>query len=235
LLERSLLDCEELRREFAKALRPLFEQDGQAEKKMADAFESACRLCVARRVIPLRVAQEPMAVAADWDQFVIVGAAGDVMKLQRQRVFEPAHSTTRRIRTQSLQCALLATLAVQFVVVHGQIPSNDDAIDVLEALVVGRSGPIERVWSGLEWVRPSGNVSDARPIELGEKCRVVGPQKVSHGGHEAADLGRRVEVADNHSKRAANRKEFHLPGQIVSDDPSAAVALDDVTLGRVVA
>ena len=80
---------------------------------MADAFESACRLCVAWRVIPLRIAQEPMAVAADCDQFVIVSAAGDVMKLQRQRVIEPAHCTTRRIRTQSFECALLATLAVQ--------------------------------------------------------------------------------------------------------------------------
>ena len=96
LLERPRVDCEELRREFAKALRPLFEQDGQAEKKMADAFESACRLCVAWRVIPLRIAQEPMAVAADCDQFVIVSAAGDVMKLQRQRVIEPADCTTRR-------------------------------------------------------------------------------------------------------------------------------------------
>jgi hypothetical protein len=122
LLERLPADREERRREFAKALRPLFEQDSQAEKKMADAFESAYRLCIAWRVIPLCVAQDPMAVAADWYQFVIIGAASDVMKLQRQRVIEPAHNTTRRIRTQSLQCPLPAALAVPFVVVHYRVP-----------------------------------------------------------------------------------------------------------------
>ena len=88
-------------------------------------------------------------------------------------------------------------------IVHGRIPSNDDAIDVLEALIVRRSEPIERIWSGLEWVRPSGNVSDTRPLELAEPGRVIGPQEVAHGGHEAADLGRRVEVTNDDSEPSA--------------------------------
>ena len=44
-----------------------------------------------------------------------------------------------------------------------------------------------------------------------------------------------VEVADDHLNGSAIGKEQHAARQIVPDDPSAALALDDVSLGRVVA
>ena len=181
----------------------------RAEKEMRNAFRVARRLATARRMILLPVAQDAMAVAADRDQcfiqFVEV-AAGDVMKLKDQRFIDAAKRASRRVRTQPFQRPLLAALAVQFVIVHGQVPSNDDAVDVLEALVVRRGEPIERVGSGLEWVRPSGNVSDAHALELAEPGRIVGPEKVADGGHEAADFRRRCEVADHHLERLGRRK-----------------------------
>ena len=51
----------------------------------ADALQIAGRLADAGGMILLPIAQEPMAVATDRDQFVIEGLARDVMKLQRQR------------------------------------------------------------------------------------------------------------------------------------------------------
>ena len=57
------------------------------------------------------------------------------------------------LRPQPFASALLATLAVQFKLVHGsKLLSNNDAVDVLEALVVSRCEPIEGVRSGLEGV-----------------------------------------------------------------------------------
>ena len=98
---------------------------------------------------------------------------------------------------KSFQRLLFAAFTFQFLIVHGRIPSDDDAVDVFEALVVRRGEPVERVGSGFEWVRPSGNISDAHAFELSEPGRIVGPQKVADGGHEPADFRRRGEVADD--------------------------------------
>src|SRR5208283_3582875 len=155
---------------------------------MRDALCVTRRIAAGRRMILLRVAQAAMAIAADNDQSAVVPAASDVMKLQRQRVIAGAKNAPRIVRTQSFERLLPATLTFQFVIVHGSIPSNDDAVDVFEALVVRRSEPIERVGAGLERVRSSGDVSDAHTLELAQPSRVVGPQEVAHGRHEAADF-----------------------------------------------
>jgi hypothetical protein len=119
------------------------------------------------------------------------------MKLQGQGVVETAEGTTRIVCAQALKRSLSAALAVQFKLVHVRSPSNDDAIDVLEALIVSRRNPGQRVRAGLEEVGIPRNVGHADALELPKAGWIVGPQELADSGHEPADLGRGGEVADD--------------------------------------
>jgi hypothetical protein len=120
LLPRGSVDGKELCRELTKAFDQKLKQVRQAKKKVPDPFRVARWIILARRMVFLPVAQATVAVATDNDQFVIIAAACDVMKLQRQRVFAGAKRAPRIIRTQSFECLLPATLKFQLLIVHGQ-------------------------------------------------------------------------------------------------------------------
>ena len=55
---------------------------------------------------------------------------------------------------------------------------------------------------------------------------------MANRGHEAADFRRRREVADDHLNGAAIGKEQHAARQLLTDDPAASLAFDDVPFGR---
>jgi hypothetical protein len=134
-----VLQRKEFLGESAKALYQKLAHVGQAEKKVRNAFRIAWWIAVSRRMILLPVAQDAMAVATYRDPRLIVFvevAARDVMELKNQRFVDATKRASRRVRTQSLQRPLLAALTLQFLIVHVQGPSDDDAVDVLKALVV---------------------------------------------------------------------------------------------------
>ena len=79
-------------------------------------------LLFAGRMILLPVAQDSMTVAADRQCFIAMSAACDVMELKDQRFVDTAEGASGRVRTQSLQGPLLATLTLQFLIVHVQNP-----------------------------------------------------------------------------------------------------------------
>jgi hypothetical protein len=70
-------------------------------------------------MVPLVVGQPSMAVAADRNRFVIEGATGDVMQLQRERVIAATDNAARIVASEAFKSPLLAALTSQFKVIHG--------------------------------------------------------------------------------------------------------------------
>jgi hypothetical protein len=140
-------------------------------------------------MILLPAAQHAMAVATDRSRLSIEGFPSDVMKFQGQGIVETAEGTARIVCPQALKRSLFAALAVQFNLVHFRSPLNDDAIDVLEALIVSGCDSIQRVRTGLEGVRPPRNVRHAHALELAKAGRVVCSQEGAAAGEEPNSRG----------------------------------------------
>jgi hypothetical protein len=114
-----LVSGEELRCELAKALDQKLEHVRQAQKRMRNALKVAWRIVLTPGMILLPIAQDPMAVSAYWGQHVIEGSARNVMKFHHQWFFDATKGATRFVCPQPFAGALLATLAVQFKIIHG--------------------------------------------------------------------------------------------------------------------
>ena len=124
-------------------------------------------------MVLLIVAKPTVTVATDRDCVIPESLASDVMELKGQGIVVAAKDTARIIAPETFESALFAPLSVQFKLVHVPISSNDNAIDVLEALIVSGCEPIESVWAGLEDVSFSGDIGNAHAFELAKAGRIV--------------------------------------------------------------
>ena len=125
-------------REFAKALDQHLKQIGETEQKSAELRSTSPPAgLLAGEWSFWRSLNRAMAVAADRNRFVIEGATGDVMQLQRERVIAATDNAARIVASETFKSPLLAALTVS-IQSHSwlRLPSNNDAVDVLEALVV---------------------------------------------------------------------------------------------------